>query len=191
MISVHGRCRRGDAPRPAAGWTLLELMTVLVIVALLATMIFPVIQQLQGRMDKARCLSNLRSLYVAAGLYIQDHRQWPQISVGLLKNRPEEYAIQWIDALKPYGMSEVNWHCPTVQRQVERAPPDPKTGKKPRKETRVDYFSTPFDERESTPLKWPKQPWFIERGDVHGNGNLIIFTDGTTTELNELMRRGT
>jgi type II secretory pathway pseudopilin PulG len=169
----------------------MELLTVIVIVALLASMIFPVLSEIKARMEKAQCMSNLRNLYVGANLYVQDQQHWPQIATSQLKSNPEEYAKQWIKALTPYGISETNWHCPTVQRQVNEAPPDPKTGKKPEKQIRIDYFATPFDERESTPRKWSKQPWFIERGAVHGNGNLIIFTDGTTTEMNELLKRGT
>ncbi len=38
-----------------------------------------------------------------------------------------------------------------------------------------------------TPHKWPRQPWFIETGDVHGNGNLIIYTDGSIGETNDLV----
>ncbi len=33
------------------------------------------------------------------------------------------------------------------------------------------------------PHQWPRQPWFVEAGDVHGHGNLIIFTDGSISDL--------
>jgi hypothetical protein len=32
------------------------------------------------------------------------------------------------------------------------------------------------------------KPWFAEIGDVHGNGNLIIFTDGSISELKNFMK---
>jgi hypothetical protein len=48
---------------------------------------------------------------------------------------------------------------------------------------RIDYMPMPFDDKPDTPHKWPRQPWFIETADVHGNGNLIIFTDGTVSDL--------
>jgi hypothetical protein len=31
--------------------------------------------------------------------------------------------------------------------------------------------------------QWPRQPWFVETGDVHGNGNLVVFTDGSISDL--------
>ena len=31
------------------------------------------------------------------------------------------------------------------------------------------------------------QPWFVESGDVHGNGNLIIFPDGHVQELGDFL----
>ena len=47
-----------------------------------------------------------------------------------------------------------------------------------------------------SPLKIPdlfpggsRQPWFIETGDVHGNGNLIIFTDGSIAETNNVLSK--
>ena len=48
---------------------------------------------------------------------------------------------------------------------------------------RADYFAMPFDNKPTTPHQWPRQPWFVETADVHGNGNLIIFTDGSISDL--------
>jgi hypothetical protein len=49
--------------------------------------------------------------------------------------------------------------------------------------TRIDYIPMPFDDKPTTPHQWPRQPWFVEAGDVHGHGNLIIFTDGSIGDL--------
>jgi hypothetical protein len=40
-----------------------------------------------------------------------------------------------------------------------------------------------FDDKPASPHQWPRQPWFAEVGDVHGNGNLIVFTDGSISDL--------
>jgi hypothetical protein len=48
---------------------------------------------------------------------------------------------------------------------------------------RIDYIPMPFDDKPTTPHQWPRQPWFVEAGDVHGHGNLIIFTDGSIGDL--------
>ena len=46
-------------------FTLLEMMIVLTIVAILATLLLPVYGHLRERAQKAQCMANLRSLYVA------------------------------------------------------------------------------------------------------------------------------
>ena len=83
----------------------------------------------------------------------------------------------WIAALKPFGPSEKSWICPTIQNLMQK--PDYTKSEN----VRVDYIATPFDDKPTTPHQWPRQPWFIETGDVHGHGNLIIFTDGSITDL--------
>ena len=39
-----------------------------------------------------------------------------------------------------------------------------------------------------TPFKWPTHPWFVERGDVHGDGQLVIFTNSEVKSLKEIFR---
>lgn len=90
----------------------------------------------------------------------------------------QNYASEWIAALKPFGVVEKNWICPTVQNLLQN--PD---YLKP-ENARIDYFAMSFDDKPMSPHRWPKQPWFVEVGDVHGNGNLIIFTDGSVSDLN-------
>jgi hypothetical protein len=54
---------------------------------------------------------------------------------------------------------------------------------------RLDYVATTFDDKPTTPHQWPRQPWFAEVGNMHGNGNLIIFTDGSIGDLNTVLGR--
>jgi len=35
----------------------------------------------------------------------------------------------------------------------------------------------------------PRQPWFAETGNVHGNGNLIVFTDGSISDFNTVAKK--
>lgn len=66
---AQGMCR-GEVPR-GRGFTLVELLTVVAIVALLMAILLP---SLKGARDQARavlCLSNLRQMTVAAGVYIE------------------------------------------------------------------------------------------------------------------------
>jgi type II secretory pathway pseudopilin PulG len=163
--------------KPAA-FSLLELATAIIILAILATLLIPVISTLRARAQRAQCAGNLRNLYVAANLYIQEKGSWPQIRLAADDDSaPQNYAQQWIEALKPFGATEKTWICPTVQNSLQN--PDYLQPEN----VRTDYFAMPFDDKPASPHQWPRQPWFAEVGDVHGNGNLIVFTDGSISDL--------
>lgn len=46
----------------------------------------------------------------------------------------------------------------------------------------------PFDDKPTTSHQWPRQPWFVENVDIHGNGNLIVFTDGSIDDLKTVVK---
>jgi len=158
-------------------FTLLEVLVVVVIIGILATLLIPVFSKMRARAQRVQCMANLRSLYVATESYIQQNGSWPQIPVSDSDSSEQDYANAWIAALTPFGPAQKNWICPTIQELLQ----DPDLSKP--ENVRVDYVATPFDDKPPTPHQWPKQPWFAETGDVHGNGNLIIFTDGSISDL--------
>jgi prepilin-type N-terminal cleavage/methylation domain-containing protein len=163
--------------RAERGFTLLEVFIVIVIIAILATLLIPVLSKMRARAQRVQCMGNLRSLYVAAESYVQQNGSWPQIPISDSDSAEQDYANAWIAALAPFGPTQKAWICPTIQELLQN--PDLS---KP-ENVRVDYVATPFDDKPPTPHRWPKQPWFAETGDVHGNGNLIIFTDGSISDL--------
>ena len=165
------------------GFTLLELLVVLVIVGILVTLSIPVISGVRARAQRAQCAANLRSLYVATESFIQQNGSWPQISVSDSDSGEQEYAAAWIATLKPFGPTQQTWICPTIQNLLQN--PDLSRPEN----MRVDYVATTFDDKPTTPHQWPRQPWFAEGGDVHGNGNLIIFTDGSISDLKTVAAR--
>ncbi len=162
-----------------AGFTLLELVTVILVVAILGVMLLPIYHQIVTRATRARCAENLRGLHVAANLYMQDHHAWPQISnAGVARS---VIATKWIARLKPYGVEQINWICPSIQQLMGN--PDLNNPQN----VRIDYTATPFDSKPQTPFRWAKQPWFVENGNMHGSGNLIVFPDGHIDQMNDLL----
>lgn len=167
-----------------AAFSLLELATALVVIAILVAIAMPVISRLRARAQRVQCMANLKSLYIAAEQYVQDNSEWPQIVLGT-DDDPDssEYARDWIAALAPYKVEKKSWICPTIQNLMGN-PDYVTTGKE-----RIDYVASVFDDKAETPHRWPGQPWFAEVGDVHGNGNLIIFTDGSIRDLKTVAAR--
>jgi len=127
-------------PQPRA-FTLIELLTVIAVIAVLAGMMFPVLARARDRADGARCASNLRQLGVGIQMYQQDwddrfpfaidywdrnlqdlwapwNRFIPNASgnVALLSNRPASdgspYGGQIDRVLRPYTVSDQVWRCP-------------------------------------------------------------------------------
>ena len=166
--------------KQSGAFTLLELLTVIVVIAILATLLIPVISTLRARSQRIQCTANLRSLYTSAELFLQQNGSWPQIARTNSDTGAEDYAQAWVAALAPLGVGAKSWICPTIQDLLQNPNYlDPA-------EARIDYIPMPFDGNPTTPHEWPRAPWFVEKGDVHGNGNLIIFTDGSISDLNTI-----
>ena len=170
------------APSTRRAFTLLELMTALVIIGILVVVLSPSITYLRARAQKVACIANLRSLHVATGNYIHDNHHWPQIA--LAPPGDPEHAKGWINALEPYGLGRNNWVCPAIQQAL--GSPDLSLPEN----ARVDYYGTTFNSQEQSPFKYPKQPWFIETADMHGNGQEILFPDGHIEEAADIVRQG-
>lgn len=150
-------------------------MTVIVIIVILAALISPIFSNILQRARAAQCAGNLKSLYIAANGDIQDNHQWPQIR-GMATSSAE-FASAWLKELQPYGIQKQNWLCPTIKVETHYTDDTP---------FRLDYIPTPFGSNPVNPFLWPNHPWFSERGSVHGQGNLIIMTNGSIKPLNEI-----
>lgn len=159
-------------------------MTVIVIIGILAVMLLPALDGVRNRLEKAHCIENLHQLYLATDSYWQQNGHWPQIDPQLLANKSHEYEQAWVKILEPFGIAHSSWICPTVQRGYSNPDyNDPKFA-------RTDYTAMPFDERQMTPHRWSTMPWFIEKGDVHGSGQLIIFADGSVKGAKDVQASG-
>jgi type II secretory pathway pseudopilin PulG len=164
-------------PFHRAAFTVLEVFVVIVIATIIATLLIPVWSTARARAQRVQCTANLHSLYVAANLFVQQNNSWPQIRLGSADDARSDYTNAWISALEPFGVTRKSWICPTIQTLMKN--PD---YTKP-ENARLDYMPMPFDDKPTTSHQWPRQPWFVETGDVHGNGNLIVFTDGSISDL--------
>lgn len=101
------------------GFSLIELLVVLAIIAVLAGIIWPISSSMVAKSREASCLNQLRSLGVGLQGYIQDHNQrLPTMEAGR-KFKSEDLPV--LDTvLLPYLGSQEAFKCPadTVQYQT-------------------------------------------------------------------------
>ncbi len=172
---------RSQDERRNSAVTLMELMTAIVIIAILAILLLPGISMYQNRARRIACTENLKGLYTAGTAYLNSEGgRWPQIRWSSEDERI--YAREWYKALSPFGIGRVNFICPSVQVKIG----NPDFNKAER--NRTDYICAFFDDNSWTATRWAKQPWFAERQDMHG-GNLMILADGSIIDIHEARRR--
>lgn len=76
-IETCGFCKTSLKGRRQTGFTVLEVFTVVGLIALLAVLLLPVAQEVLQRQKGAACLVNMKSFGIAATLYIADHGGLP------------------------------------------------------------------------------------------------------------------
>lgn len=175
------RHRKKEASEPAAvmtaqgkrGFTLLELIAVMVLLTILTYLAIPNLKDVIKRVQEVRCRGNMRSITVGLQNYLQDHQNvWPQ---GPSPQTGAPWEDFWLGALQPYGITPGTWRCPAIP--MGNDPEAPK----------VHYMPTMFPPIKGIANRWTTQPWLIERGDGHGHGPLISFPDGSVKPFNKVL----
>jgi prepilin-type N-terminal cleavage/methylation domain-containing protein len=80
--SNRGSASRGNASR--SGFTLIEVLIVIVIISILAALLFPAFQRARENGRQATCQSNLKQIYLATMQYKNDEREFPASLAVLL-----------------------------------------------------------------------------------------------------------
>jgi prepilin-type N-terminal cleavage/methylation domain-containing protein/prepilin-type processing-associated H-X9-DG protein len=127
--------------RRSHGFTLIELMVVMVIIMILAAILFPVFAQARDKARQTVCLSNLKQITMAVLMYANDWNETlPYVPIqegtsGGLANLlpPLDAATEgasgydrpfknqwdgslWVPILMPYVKNREVWYCPSAPR---------------------------------------------------------------------------
>jgi prepilin-type N-terminal cleavage/methylation domain-containing protein len=108
------------------GFTLVEMLTVIAIIAILAAIIFPVAGTVRENARRGRCTSNLSQIFVALETYKQDFNAYPPVLGAYARYRngnlilnncnvPRDQVMPFNFAPKPLGTYLKNdeiFHCP-------------------------------------------------------------------------------
>src|SRR5205809_4920433 len=93
--------------REKGGFTLMELLVVIAVIAILAALLFPVFAQARERARMAACMSNMRQIGHALMLYVQDYDEtYPYI-------RLHQRDYVWRNAVQPNIKNERRFACPS------------------------------------------------------------------------------
>jgi prepilin-type N-terminal cleavage/methylation domain-containing protein/prepilin-type processing-associated H-X9-DG protein len=154
--------QRHDLPRrtgPPAGFTLVELLVVVVIIAMLASLLFVALGGARARARTTVCLNNLHEIGLATQIYVNAHDSYPPAWINGTR--------RWMDLLAPYitKKSEV-YQCPLDDKRIA-VTWDP--------DIILSYGINTFRFKDEAHCFWYKVSSF----NVRRPGQVILFTDCT------------
>ena len=104
------------------GFTLIELLIVVVIILILASILFPVFVKARDTARKASCVSNLRQIGIAIGMYREDYNGYPaQPWMGTTDPLWSTWGYgKWIYMIQPYikGEKLEVFVCPSATKRI-------------------------------------------------------------------------
>ena len=110
ISSLH---HRTSTRRKATGFTLIELMIVIAIIALLAEILFPVFATARDNARRTSCMSNLMQLGLGVQQYVQDN----DTTYPFVPNAPSfttpPINFGWAYGIQAYTKSTQILHCPS------------------------------------------------------------------------------
>lgn len=104
------------------GFSLIELVVVISIIAVLASLLFPVVGAMRLKADSTACTSNLRQIGLAVLIAAGDNdNRFPYIETDVQNPvyPPEIEAKGLLETLLPYGLGEKNVQCPADLKQAD------------------------------------------------------------------------
>ena len=107
----------------AAGFTLVELLTVIAIISILAALLFPVFAEAREKARQVSCLSNEKQIGMSVAMYTEDYDETlPLYSFGAGYGGILGYnsldGPRWADMIFPYVKNTQTFDCPDSGRKM-------------------------------------------------------------------------
>ncbi len=95
------------------GFTLVELLVVIGVIALLISVLMPALSRAQASAARAKCLSNMRNMEMAHIMYCNEHKG-VMIQAGLAHGGAHaNEGVAWINTLQRYYQTKLLVRCPS------------------------------------------------------------------------------
>ncbi len=94
-------CAKGARP---SGFTLIELMVVIAVIAILAALLLPALSKARERVEGVSCLNNTRQLALAWQLYADDHESFLSYNLGM-NGSSLRTNINWVNNVMTWDLS--------------------------------------------------------------------------------------
>ena len=111
---------------PKRAFTLIELLVVISIIALLIALLLPALGGAQAAGRRVTCLTQMREIYLANGMYATDHNEW------IVGNDAHDYWPHWHSGdswpwagngywVREYLSTQTVWFCPEMPHATRAA----------------------------------------------------------------------
>ena len=122
MSKQLDRHRREWRLADAKGFTLIEMLVVIAIIALLAAILFPVFGRARANARRSSCQSNMKQISLGVLQYVQDYdERFPKTggsTNGIAANCGGPDILSWASKTQPYIKSTQVFVCPEDTRKI-------------------------------------------------------------------------